>query len=235
MHGGGGSGSRPHSPKAQHLSLLSAILSSPDNGSKPSLHRAEFKRAPSGPNGMISGSSNPSTTMSSPAAREPHGILQNAQAQAAAVAKADAPPSSILRRESLGPVEEANVQAAAGSGVGLGLGFGAGGPAGGQEGYNGLDGLAGRLEKVEERRERIGWADKVEKQSVSCLTENQENLLLIHPACLDKSRSCPLYGIIHRSSPQITIRCRPSSFTWLHLGIGGRRYRRSAPLHHHQH
>lgn len=52
-------------------------------------------------------------------------------------------------------------------GLGLGPAVGVAGRMESDARHSGLDGLVGRLEKVEEKRERIGWADKVDKVTVS--------------------------------------------------------------------
>lgn len=152
-------GSRPHSPvKAHHVSLLTAILSSPDAGGKP-IHRGEFKKTPShNLTGMISGGSNPSTAVSSPATKEHHGILQHAPA----ISQAPPAQPSILRRESQVVSDDQGAM-----GLGLGAAVGVAGRMDADARQSGLDGLVGRLQKVEEKRERIGWADKVEKTTVS--------------------------------------------------------------------
>ncbi|WWC69415.1 uncharacterized protein I206_103354 [Kwoniella pini CBS 10737] len=87
--------------------------------------------------GIISShSSTPSTAVSSPRAPG-HGILQQAKSPENPAFQG----GSILRRESNSGLSDEGH-------VGLGLG--------------GMETLTSRLEKVEEKRERIGWADEVE-------------------------------------------------------------------------
>ncbi|WWC61078.1 uncharacterized protein I303_103656 [Kwoniella dejecticola CBS 10117] len=85
---------------------------------------------------MTSHSSTPSTAFSSPRAPG-HGILQQAKSPENLAAQG----GSILRRESNSGLSDEGH-------VGLGLG--------------GMEALTSRLEKVEEKRERIGWADEVD-------------------------------------------------------------------------
>lgn len=146
--------------KSGHLSLLTAILSSPDTASRPAPHKTIIQ-SNTATSGIISGSSNPSTTLSSPATREPHGILQNTKAERTKVADENIPPSSILRRESASASSDAGAVYSDAGGLGSGM---SGVTSAGE--MNPLDGLVGKLQKIEEKRERIGWADEVQRVTV---------------------------------------------------------------------
>lgn len=98
----------------------------------PDIHNNKKGNPPSISGVSSARSSAPSTAISSPSG----GILHHSKAEALPHT------TSILRRGSASEVDGP---------IGLGLLNGHG---------HGLEGLAGRLEKVEEKRERIGWADQ---------------------------------------------------------------------------
>lgn len=204
--GGGAAG-----VKSGHLSLLTAILSSPDTLPRNDTRKRQIQ--PSSTTGIISGSSNPSTTLSSPATREPHGILQNTKTEKTKVVDEYIPPSSILRRESASASSDAGAMY---SDTG-GLGSGVSGLASTAD-INPLDGLVGKLQKIEEKRERIGWADEVQRQTV-CLPYSLFRTTIDHLASTYQPRPRPFYRVIHRPSTAITIRRSPSSFSWLYIRL----------------
>ncbi|RSH91982.1 hypothetical protein EHS25_009353 [Saitozyma podzolica] len=142
----------------QPISLLSALLHSPEH----QLQMASAKRAhpPPSTSGLTSArSSAPSTTFSSPAAPH-HGILQNMASVHAKDNKevkdgagAGAPaPTSILRRGSTSASSDG------GEAVGLGLAMTGMHSAHGAHGAGHV--AEAKLSPVEEKRERIGWADE---------------------------------------------------------------------------
>lgn len=144
----------PATPAGSHkpVSLLSAMMSSPD-----AKRLAPRSRDGAGGLGLVSAQSSvPSTSISSPTS-QPHGILQHA----APVPELPQPqqPTSILRRGSTSASSDA------GDGPsGLGLMMNGLGMLGLDSVNKKLDKLdPQRLEKVEERRERIEWADELQK------------------------------------------------------------------------
>jgi hypothetical protein len=152
----------------QPISLLSALLHSPEH----QLQMASAKKAhpPPSTSGLTSArSSAPSTTFSSPAAPH-HGILQNMASMQAKDNKevkdgagAGAPaPTSILRRGSTSASSDG------GEAVGLGLAMT------GMHNTHGAHGAGhvaeAKLSPVEEKRERIGWADEAPRSEVRVAT-----------------------------------------------------------------
>lgn len=105
-------------------------------------HQMHVKRYPTPPSIISSArSSTPSTAISSPNGPA-HGILHK-----------DPSSASILRRGSISASSDGGND---NHPFGLGLGFGG----------SALDGLVGRMERVEEKGETIGWADEVVRTEV---------------------------------------------------------------------